>query len=348
MIEFIFTVDYEIYGNGEGSLQELVYEPVERLRTIFKRWGARFVTFVEVVELERIEAQGADPAITSVKHQVRNLHKEGFELGLHLHPQWYNAQYQNRKWQLDYREYNLCALPQERIVQIVDRSIAYFRNVLGETDFTPFSFRAGNWLFQPTEPAASLLADRGIKVDSSVFKGGLQHQHGLDYRRSLKNDYYWAFSDRVDIHDPSGRLLELPTYTQMVPMWRMLTTKRIGLQRKGLAASRTRKERLYRLLDFLRLRHPLKLDFCRMTLNELTNMVDALIREDRQDPTVYRPIVAIGHTKDLVDYETVDSFLSYLNKRGILVTTFEKAYDKCISAARACSTSIALDHLSCA
>ena len=27
MIECIFTIDYEIYGNGEGSLQQLVYEP---------------------------------------------------------------------------------------------------------------------------------------------------------------------------------------------------------------------------------------------------------------------------------------------------------------------------------
>ena len=348
MIECIFTIDYEIYGNGEGSLQELIYEPAERLRTIFTRCGARFVTFVEVAELERIEDQGTDPAVILVKNQVQDLHKDGFEVGLHLHPQWYNAQHRNGKWQLDYREYNLCALPRERIARIVDRSIAYLREMLGDADFTPLCFRAGNWLFQPTEPAASVLADRGIKVDSSVYKGGLQRQHGLDYRRSLKNGDYWAFSDRVDIPDPSGRLLEFPTYTRMVPMWKMITAKRIGLQRKGSSIVRTRKERIYRLLDLLRIRHPLKLDVCRMTVNELTSMAELIIEEDEQNPTLYRPIVAIGHTKDLVDYETVDSFLSYLNKRGILVTTFERAYDKCISAARACSTSIALDHSSCA
>ena len=31
MIECIFTLDYEIYGNGTGALKDLVYEPAERL-----------------------------------------------------------------------------------------------------------------------------------------------------------------------------------------------------------------------------------------------------------------------------------------------------------------------------
>jgi hypothetical protein len=66
-----------------------------------------------------------------------------------------------------------------------------------------------------------------------------------------------------------------------------------------------------------------------MTIDELTRMVNTVIREDQQDPTSFRPIVAIGHTKDLTDFETVEYFLSYLDKKGIVVTTFEKIYHKC-------------------
>ena len=58
-------------------------------------------------------------------------------------------------------------------------------------------------------------------------------------------------------------------------------------------------------------------------------MVDRVIREDQQNPTSFRPIVAIGHTKDLVDFETVESFLSYLEKKGIKVSTFQEVYEKC-------------------
>jgi hypothetical protein len=325
MIECIFTIDYEISGNGEGSLRTLVYEPAERLRTIFRKWNAKFVPFVEVAELERIESEGTDPAIDLVKQQIRYFYDNDFEIGLHLHPQWYNARYENGRWFLDYSEYNLCALHRERIVEIVDRSLAYLRNTIGVAGFTPFSFRAGNWLFKPTRPAADVLAERGIKVDSSVFKGGVRHQHQLDYRRALKNGSYWKFRDHADVPDPEGVLLELPIYTQMVPLWKMLDAKRVNPQHIGIGGAK----KLHRLLDFLRFWHPLKLDFCSLTIDELTRMMERIIGEDKQDPTSFRPVVAIGHTKELVDFETVDSFLSHLHRKGIPVSTFKEVYEKC-------------------
>lgn len=329
MIGCVFTIDYEIYGNGEGSLRELVYKPAEKLMAIFRKWNVRFVPFIEVAELEMIETKGTDTAINLVKDQIRDFYREGFELGMHLHPQWYNAAYRDGRWLLDYSEYNLCTLPQERIVHIVDRSIAYLRDVLGESDFIPFSFRAGNWLFQPTKPAAKVLAERGIKVDSSVFKGGLQHQHKLDYRRSEANGYFWRFQDDVNTPDQNGLLLEIPIYTRRVPFWKMATSKRVGLQRKGFVVSQTGNARLYRFLDFLRFWYPLKFDFCRMTINEFTQMMNKVIKEDQQDPTSFRPIVAIGHTKDLIDFETVTFFLTYLAQKKIEVSTFGKVYCKC-------------------
>ena len=328
MIECIFTLDYEIYGNGEGSLRELVYEPAEKLKAIFEKWNARFVAFVEVAELEVIEAQGSDPAIDLVKNQIRAFCEEGFELGLHLHPQWYNGRYENEKWHLDYSEYNLCELSRDRIANIVDRSIDYFRKVLDIADYTPLSFRAGNWLFQPSATVSNILVERGIKMDSSVFKGGRQHQHKLDYRPAIKNGYYWKFTDDVNMPVSQGLMLELPIRTQMVRPWKMLTPKRVGLQQKGSSPTQSIISKIYRLLDFLRLRHPMKLDFCRMTLDELTGMVDKVIKEDQQNPSSFRPIVAIGHTKDLVDFETVESFLSYLKQKGIALITLEKAYDR--------------------
>jgi len=95
IIELIFTVDYEIYGNGQGSLRDLVYEPAESLKLLFKKHNAPLVIFVEAAELEMIEAEGTDQAIDLVKQQLTNFYKGGVELGLHLHPQWYNAKYED-------------------------------------------------------------------------------------------------------------------------------------------------------------------------------------------------------------------------------------------------------------
>jgi hypothetical protein len=322
VIEFIFTIDYEIYGNGEGDLKDLVYEPAARLRDIFERWDARFVTFVEVLELEAIEANRSDPAIEPVKRQLRELHTNGFEMGLHLHPQWCNAHYENGAWKPDYNEYNLCTLPPTRISQIIDQSIAHLGAILGEPDFIPCSFRAGNWLFQPTSIVATVLAERGIKVDSSVFKGGVQHRHNLDYRRSLRNEYYWRFSEDVNIPEPRGILLELPIYTKMAPIWKLLTAKRVGVQRKSPMAFPADRRPISRIRDFLRVRHPLKLDFCRMTMDEMRAFLEGEAGRDKRRPDLYRPIVAIGHTKDLVDFQTVEGLLSFLRSKGIKVTQF--------------------------
>ena len=309
---------------------EVVYEPARRLKAIFDQEGVKLVVFVEVAELEKIEASGRDPDSKRVKRQIRELNEDGHEIALHLHPQWCNAHYEKGKWVLDYSEYNLCTLSKERIVQIVERSVTYLRDAVGAADFTPHSFRAGNWLFQPTETAAIVLATHGVKLDSSVFKGGLQSEHGLDYRVASKNGYFWRFQADVNIRDPKGALLEIPIYTRMVPFWKMATMKRIGLQQKGSWGTRAAKQRLYRLRDMARIWYPLKLDFCRMTLEELIETMKAAIGEDQRDPSTLKPLVAIGHTKDLSDHDTVGSFLAFLKKETIAISRFKEVHATCV------------------
>jgi hypothetical protein len=330
MVECIFTIDYEIYGNGKGSLRELVFEPARRLAAVFEKWNAKFVAFVETAELQKLEEHDADEAIADVRRQVYEFHRAGNEIGLHLHPQWCNAVYRDGGWVLDYDEYNLCGLPRERISEIVESSIAYLRDVVAAPDFTPHSFRAGNWLFQPSQTAAEVLAEKGFKIDSSVCKGIVERYHGMDYRPALRNGDFWRFGNDVNTPDPAGALLEIPTYTKMVAFWEMLTAKRVGMKGKGFLTGQSGRQRLSRLLDRLRFRYPLKFDFCRMTLGELTSTIDEVIGKDRENPTTLKPLVAIGHTKDLMDLETVEAVLCYLKKNGVKVSTFKQVYQRCL------------------
>ena len=78
----------------------------------------------------------------------------------------------------------------------------------------------------------------------------------------------------------------------------------------------------------MRFRYPRKFDFCRMTLDELKTMLGRVIRQDEKEPEVYRPLVAIGHTKDLTDPGTVDGLLAFLKAQQISVATFEGIYPK--------------------
>ena len=332
MIEVIFTIDYEIFGNGQGSLKDFVYDPAEKLMHLFDEADVRLVVYAEVAEFERIAQFETDPHIHEVEDQMRRFHEKGHELALHLHPQWYRANYKNDRWNLDYSEYNLCTLEKTRIKNIVDRALRYLRSTLHDSKYTPISFRAGNWLFQPTKTAAEVLAKQGIKLDSSVFKGGVQHKHGLDYRPSAKNGFCWEFTDDVNVPENKGLMTEIPIYTRMVPIWKMLTAKRLGLQQKiNSTGSTSLKDKMFRLWDRGRLFHPLKFDFCRMTLDELTETIEIVLEEDNKSLSGIKPIVAIGHTKDLVDLVTVELFLDYLKNKGITVSTFRDIYPKCRS-----------------
>jgi hypothetical protein len=65
-----------------------------------------------------------------------------------------------------------------------------------------------------------------------------------------------------------------------------------------------------------------------MTLAEMTAMLEAVIRVDRRTPGVYKPLVAIGHTKDLEDFDTIARFLDYLRRRSISVVTFPQVLQR--------------------
>jgi hypothetical protein len=114
----------------------------------------------------------------------------------------------------------------------------------------------------------------------------------------------------------------------MVPFWQLATSKRTAFKNSFASSSPGIKRKVNRARDLLRFRYPLKLDFCRMTLDELTSAMGQFIKEDAADPRTFRPVVTIGHTKDLFDFETIEGFLTYLESNGVRVSTFVDVYPK--------------------
>ena len=68
-----------------------------------------------------------------------------------------------------------------------------------------------------------------------------------------------------------------------------------------------------------------------MTLGEMTTMLDRVQQADRETPGQFKPLVAIGHTKDLVDIAPIDAFLSLLEVRGIAVSSLEGVHARCLT-----------------
>src|SRR6476660_7896099 len=151
MIDFAFTLDYEIYGNGLGRLHDLVYQPTEELATVFKERNVPFVVFAEALELQKMEDYGTDDSIGNVRDQLCRLRDENFEIALHLHPWWVNARPEGEFWRFDWTDRNLCVAARPRVDEVIHTAIDYLRRTLRDQSFIPTSFRNGLWLMQPTK-----------------------------------------------------------------------------------------------------------------------------------------------------------------------------------------------------
>ncbi len=51
MLKVIFTLDYEIHGNGDGCPYELMVEPTWRLMKLLEAYGAKLTIMADVAEI---------------------------------------------------------------------------------------------------------------------------------------------------------------------------------------------------------------------------------------------------------------------------------------------------------
>ena len=326
MLHFIFSLDYEIYGNGEGSLSDLVVDPTNELMQIFEKHNQKFVVFAECAEFLKIKEFQSDPGIELIESQLKFLHQNHYEIGLHLHPQWVGAQFRNGSWELDFSKINICKIPHAERDALIEDSIAFLRNSVQDKMFCPATFRSGLWLMQPTLPIVESLEKFNIPLDSSMFKGGFNRINGLNYRAALREKKkFWRIENDITVSDPGGRILEIPIYSEMVWSYKMLSSdrKKSTEYRPSFYKHKTLNQKVREKLDYLRLTYPMKLDFTKMGYDELVWMTNRIIKRHKENHSI--PIVLIGHSKNKFDFSTVDRFLTYLSGfESIKVTTFRE------------------------
>jgi len=330
MIHFIFTLDYEIYGNGKGSLKELIIQPTDKILKIFSKYNDKLVIFAECAEFIKIKEYNTDPDIEKLNDQLYQAYLMQHEIGLHLHPQWINSIYTEQNWKLDFTKVNIAKLTESERDNLIYESIFYLKEVLMDKNYNPSSFRSGLWLMQPTSPIYESLKKYNIKIDSSLFREGYHHNNGLDFRSSLHNKkVFWPFISDINLYDESGLVIEIPIYSEMVWFFRLLTKNRIKStgKRPSFESKKSIKAKLVDKMDFFRLKYPKKFDFTKLTFEELCQMTIS-INNKYGNINDHIPIVLIGHSKNSFNPETIDKFLAYLNNfSNINICTFKDFFN---------------------
>ena len=231
-----FTLDYEIHGNGDGNPMSLMVEPTYRLMNLLEEYHQQLTIMADVAEIlcfrrYREQTGRDDFHVAEIEEQLRDAIRRGHDVQLHIHSSYFKAQWNGHHFVQYIEEYNMAALPYQRINEMVTECISYLEQLLRpvKEGYKVWLFRAANWSMMPTANLYRVLVEHGITHDTSVYKGGCQGGNVCyDYREAYDNLYpYTASLENINRYAPNGLLTELPIYTEMRPFYAFISPIRI-------------------------------------------------------------------------------------------------------------------------
>src|SRR5438132_9992905 len=105
IVYLTLTHDWELRGNGSGSIEQIQFAPMRQLLKIYNKHGVRTSFCPDVMQqlaFRKSETQHAKLKILADgwdKH-LQEAFGQGHDVQLHIHPQWWNAEYAEGEWSL--------------------------------------------------------------------------------------------------------------------------------------------------------------------------------------------------------------------------------------------------------
>jgi hypothetical protein len=320
MLNIIFTLDYEIHGNGDGNPHDLMVEPTERLLRCCDEYGAKLTIMADIAEIlkfkEYKETTGRDDYhYDAIAGQLRHAIKTGHDVQLHIHSSYFNARHGDGKWVQDWTEYDFAGLPYDRMDWMIKTGKDFLETLLKPVDpnYQCIAFRAANWSVRPSSNVVQALVNNGIKMDTSVFKYG--YRNGLvsfDYSSAHSPIQPWPVKeDDICCMDAEGKLWEIPIYCEKRWIGAFLSRNRIYRAYDGsrhkmgqIAVSETNGPQgpnpklgyLAKLGVFFK-KHAWKADFNQCTGKQIINALNRASTQHDHPQGVQLPFVLIGHSK---------------------------------------------------
>lgn len=209
-----FTWDYELYfGRPTGSAENCMIKPSQQLLGMVKKYALPMTFFVDCGYLLRLREQQHKYAALrheyeAVCRQIDDIVRSGSEVQLHIHPHWEDSFYNGREWVMHVNRYKLADFSKEEAASIITSYTTLLREISGQP---VNAYRAGGWCMQPFSHIAEALHQNGIRIDSSVFKGGYFQSdlYAYDFRNCPSAEL-WRFNEDPCVKEANGRFLELP------------------------------------------------------------------------------------------------------------------------------------------
>jgi hypothetical protein len=335
MLKAIFTLDYEIHGNGDGCPYALMVEPTERMLRQFDAYGAKLTILADIAEILKFrqyaEEFGRDDYhYFKIIGQLRDAIRRGHDVQLHIHASYFNAKFEEGRWRQDWSEYDFAGLKPERLREIVRQGKEFLESLLRPVNphYRCSVFRAANWSVSPSKNVVRALVENGFTIDTSIFKYG--RRDGLvnfDYTNACSGLVPWrAAEEDLCAADAGGKLFEFPIYSENRWVGAFLTPQRIyracvgrlhrfSGSRENIPSNPAAQppRNAPKKSHWLGRKHAWKADFNQCSGRQL---IRALERAETQygTPGVELPFVLIGHSKLFTGFNewSLRSFLAFV------------------------------------
>lgn len=332
MLYPMITIDYEIFGDGSGSIKKTILDPMEEILRIFDKHNVKCNIMFEFEEYKKIsELQDHKKYRKDLKEwerQIERMHESGHDIQLHFHPQFMEAEFINNEWKVNETAYSIRHYIEEMgdnkgkslIKKELQKGISIIRELVKDKNHEVIAYRAGGWNLDPEDIYINILKEIGIKIDTSSVKGAVMKsgKHGYDYRKLPSNvGYWWTKGDSIrEIGKTGENLIEMPIYALN---FNPLSPKRVKIMKTmndkvkdvdyghGGGGSYGLKEIYYSVTSSI------KWDFCKLSSDQMEFFYRKALSLDREYETV--PLVMIGHTKDFNNSTELDKFLKNFNAK---------------------------------
>jgi hypothetical protein len=167
---FIIEDDWELRGNGLGSVAHLQHTSAVFLMDVCRALDMRVTFMAEVLQQLAMERDGAHARRlrTSTmlwRETVAQMIEEGHDVQLHLHPQWYRAELRDGFYRQD-GSWNIADHAPGDIGTMVSSSCQYLRDLIVplRPSYVLTAFKAGAWAMQPPRVVLEALRAEGIAI----------------------------------------------------------------------------------------------------------------------------------------------------------------------------------------
>lgn len=208
-------------GNGLGNVAQLQYLPSLFFMKLARRLGIKLTFMVDVVQ--QLVYRNHIHSDYNLKLQknlwddtVLLMKSYGFDVQLHLHPQWMNATLKDEFFYLG-NNWNFGKYTDSAQQRLIRESINYLETLIipVDPDYKVIAFKGGSWGLQPSGDLLRNMEQFGIRIVLGVRQGMYLPGNGVDYT-TLEEPimpYYPDYDDLCKISSEKKEIIVIPLQT---------------------------------------------------------------------------------------------------------------------------------------